>query len=286
MAKQAEQKQSKKRDWLLNWVSRHKVSGIKRRWLVNNLSIVVLLLAILFIVAGAAITGYYYDSLYTSLQSRANTSAKSFTNYMSSSLNDFYRNAEQQTLEFTEKDKIEMQVLNSSGHILYSSTGLVAGTVPATTDVNQCIETRDLASFTGYDPLTEERIMAVTAPVFQKGSDTLIGEVRYVTSLKLLDRQIAHIYLLLGGVALAVLVLIFVTNQFFIHSIVNPALKINELAHQIAKGQYRGPARHGFQRRNGRAVQHAEQHVHRDRPDGEAEERLHLLGIPMSCARP
>ena len=80
--------------------------------------------------------------------------------------------------------------------------------------------------------------MAVTAPVFQKGSDTLIGEVRYVTSLKLLDRQIAHIYLLLGGVALAVLVLIFVTNQFFIHSIVNPALKINELAHQIAKGQY------------------------------------------------
>lgn len=238
MAKQAEQKQSKKRDWLLNWVSRHKVSGIKRRWLVNNLSIVVLLLAILFIVAGAAITGYYYDSLYTSLQSRANTSAKSFTNYMSSSLNDFYRNAEQQTLEFTEKDKIEMQVLNSSGHILYSSTGLVAGTVPATTDVNQCIETRDLASFTGYDPLTEERIMAVTAPVFQKGSDTLIGEVRYVTSLKLLDRQIAHIYLLLGGVALAVLVLIFVTNQFFIHSIVNPALKINELAHQIAKGQY------------------------------------------------
>ena len=114
MAKQAEQKQSKKRDWLLNWVSRHKVSGIKRRWLVNNLSIVVLLLAILFIVAGAAITGYYYDSLYTSLQSRANTSAKSFTNYMSSSLNDFYRNAEQQTLEFTEKDKIEMQVLNSS----------------------------------------------------------------------------------------------------------------------------------------------------------------------------
>ena len=165
MAKQAEQKQSKKRDWLLNWVSRHKVSGIKRRWLVNNLSIVVLLLAILFIVAGAAITGYYYDSLYTSLQSRANTSAKSFTNYMSSSLNDFYRNAEQQTLEFTEKDKIEMQVLNSSGHILYSSTGLVAGTVPATTDVNQCIETRDLASFTGYDPLTEERIMAVTAPV-------------------------------------------------------------------------------------------------------------------------
>ena len=35
------------------WLSRHKMSGIKRRWIVNNMSIVVLLLAIMFIAVGA-----------------------------------------------------------------------------------------------------------------------------------------------------------------------------------------------------------------------------------------
>ena len=80
--------------------------------------------------------------------------------------------------------------------------------------------------------------MAVTAPVFRKNSQDLIGEVRFVTSLKLLDRQVGQIYLMLAGAALAVLLLLTVTNQFFIHSIVNPVLKINELAQKIAQGQY------------------------------------------------
>ena len=220
------------------WLSRHKMSGIKRRWIVNNMSIVVLLLAIMFIAVGAATTNYFYDSLHTSLQSRANSSAKNFSSYMSSTYDEFYGYAQQQITEFSDKDKMEMQVLDSNGLIISSSTGLVAGTVPATNDVNLCIETGEMQSFTGYDPSTEERIMAVTAPVFRKNSQDLIGEVRFVTSLKLLDRQVGQIYLMLAGAALAVLLLLTVTNQFFIHSIVNPVLKINELAQKIAQGQY------------------------------------------------
>lgn len=220
------------------WLSRHKMSGIKRRWIVNNMSIVVLLLAIMFIAVGAATTNYFYDSLHTSLQSRANSSAKNFSSYMSFTYDEFYGYAQQQITEFSDKDKMEMQVLDSNGLIISSSTGLVAGTVPATNDVNLCIETGEMQSFTGYDPSTEERIMAVTAPVFRKNSQDLIGEVRFVTSLKLLDRQVGQIYLMLAGAALAVLLLLTVTNQFFIHSIVNPVLKINELAQKIAQGQY------------------------------------------------
>lgn len=217
---------------------RRRTSGIKRRWLVNNMSIVVILLAVVFIAGGAFATNYYYDSLYNALQSRANTSARTFTTYMSATYNEFYRYAQQQVTEFSDKNKIEMQVLDSNGLIICSSTGLVAGTAPNVSDVNDCIETRQLASFTGYDPRTEERIMAVTAPVFRRGGEDLAGEVRFVSSLKLLDSQVGRIYMMLAGAALAVLLLITVTNQFFIHSIVNPVLKINELAQKIAQGQY------------------------------------------------
>lgn len=217
---------------------RRQSSGIKRRWIVNNMSIVALLLAAMFIMGGAFATNYYYDSLYNALQSRANTSANNFTTYMSATYNEFYRYAQQQVTEFSDKSKMEMQVLDSNGLIISSSTGLVAGTAPAASDVKECIETGKLASFTGYDPRTEERIMAVTAPVFRRGGDALVGEVRFVSSLKLLDSQVSRIYMMLAGAALAELLLITVTNQFFIHSIVNPVLKINELAQKIAQGQY------------------------------------------------
>ena len=217
---------------------RRQSSGIKRRWIVNNMSIVALLLAAMFIMGGAFATNYYYDSLYNALQSRANTSANNFTTYMSATYNEFYRYAQQQVTEFSDKSKMEMQVLDSNGLIISSSTGLVAGTAPAASDVKECIETGKLASFTGYDPRTEERIMAVTAPVFRRGGDALVGEVRFVSSLKLLDSQVSRIYMMLAGAALAELLLITVTNQFFSHSIVNPVLKINELAQKIAQGQY------------------------------------------------
>lgn len=219
-------------------VVRRQSSGIKRRWIVNNMSIVALLLTAMFIMGGAFATNYYYDSLYNALQSRANTSANNFSTYMSATYNEFYRYAQQQVTEFSDKNKMEMQVLDGNGLIIGSSTGLVAGTAPAASDVKDCIETGKLASFTGYDPRTEERIMAVTAPVFRRGGDVLVGEVRFVSSLKLLDSQVGRIYMMLAGAALVVLLLITVTNQFFIHSIVNPVLKINELAKKIAQGQY------------------------------------------------
>lgn len=212
-------------------------SGTKRRWLVNNLSIVVLLLVVLFVSVGAATTNYYYDSLYSSLQSRANSNAKYLNRYMSSTYNEFYHNAAQLTMDFSDKDKMEMQVIDTYGRVMFSSTGLLAGSVPATPDVEQCLATKTIASYTGFDPLTQERIMAVTAPVFQYNGN-LIGTVRFATSLKIVDKQVRNIYLILFCAATAVFLLIFVTNQFFIHSIVNPVLKINELAKKIAQGQY------------------------------------------------
>ena len=169
---------------------RRRSSGIKRRWIVNNMSIVALLLAALFIMGGAFAANYYYDSLYNALKSRANTNANNFTTYMSATYNEFYRYAQQQATEFSDKNKMEMQVLDSNGLIISSSTGLVAGTAPAVSDVKDCIETGKLASFTGYDPRTEERIMAVTAPVFRRGGDVLVGEVRFVSSLRSEERRV------------------------------------------------------------------------------------------------
>lgn len=97
--------------------------------------------------------------------------------------------------------------------------------------------------FTGRDPLSDERVMSVTAPLLSSRGD-LVGGVRFISSLRVVERQI---WIIIGVSLLACLVfLIFVvaSNSYFIRSIVDPVLKINNIAKEIAAGRYgRAPAK-------------------------------------------
>ncbi len=228
----APQETGKKKRARMPWIS----SGIKRRWIVNNVSVVVAMILLLLVTVGVATTSYYYNSVRASLVSRTNT-AKQINQYMSSSYDQFYSYADRLVQDFSDRDKIEMQIIDIYGRIMFSSTGLTAGFIPSTSDVADCIATQETSDFVGYDLLTEERVMAVTAPVFYQ-SGQMIGMVRYVTSLKLLEDQLRGVWLALAGCGVLLIGLIIVSNQFFIRSIVNPVLKINDLARKIAGGQY------------------------------------------------
>ena len=211
--------------------------GIKRRWFLNNVSVV--LFAMFFIVAVAAVslTYYYYASVENSLSTRANTTSKYLNRYLSSSYTEFYEYSKRMVEDFSLADKVEMQVLDESGRVMFSSTGLTAGTVPSTGEVELAFSSGDSRSFDGYDLTTDEKVMAVTAPVYYQ-SGRLIGGVRYVTSLKLLDSQLIKIYLVLLAFLVVLAVTIIVSNSFFLRSIINPVLQINDLAKKITGGQY------------------------------------------------
>ena len=211
-------------------------NGIKRRWLINNISVVLAAVFVLVILSAAAITGYYYDSVRASLLSRTST-AKYLNRYMSSTYDEFYYFSNQLVQEFADRDRIEMQVIDVYGRIMFSSAGLSAGFVPGTSDISRCIDTKETTVFTGFDGLTGERVMSVAAPViYQNGR--VIGVVRYVSSLRLLDKQLGYIYLGLAVGGTLLMGLVVVSNRFFLRSIVNPVLRINEFAQTIAGGHY------------------------------------------------
>lgn len=212
--------------------------GIKRRWLVNNLSVIAIVVVCVFALGSVLVSNYYTGSVRSSLLSRASTTSKIINQYMSESYDAFYYYASTLVNDFSDKDKIEMQVIDRYGRVMFSSTGLSAGFVPTADDVGQAINTGVTAVFVGDDKLTGEHIMAVTAPIYAGDGNAFIGAVRYVTSLKLLDRQLTRLNAVLALGAAAIVLLIMATNQFFIRSIVNPVLQINDLARRIAKGQY------------------------------------------------
>lgn len=211
--------------------------GIKRRWLVNNLSVIAALVVLIFLLGSFALENYYTASVRSSLQNRAQASARLINQYMSDSYDDFYYYTYNLVNDFSDKDKLELQIIDRNGRVMFSSTGLSAGFVPTADDVSEAINTASISVFDGEDKLTGEHIMAVTAPIYNSNS-LFIGGVRYVTGMKLLDAQVMRMNIWLAVGALTVLAMVLITNQFFIRSIVNPMLQINDLAKRIAKGQY------------------------------------------------
>ena len=212
-------------------------SGIRRRWFINNMSVVILILLLVGALVAMFCTYYFYASVQTRLEREADTTSKYLNRYFSSSYSAFYEYGRNLVQSFSLADKMEIQILDESGKVMVSSSGLTAGFTPETDEIARAYANNRVETYTGYDMLTEEKVMASTAPVYYRNG-RLIGAVRCVTSLQVLDAQLGQIYLwVILAVALLVALIIF-SNSFFLRSIVGPVLHINEFAKKITGGQY------------------------------------------------
>jgi len=212
-------------------------SGIRRRWFFNNISVVLLMLFLAAAIVAVFSTYYFYASVENQLESQVNNTSRSLNSYFSSSYNEFYEYSRSMVQNFSLADKVELQVLDEAGKIMFSSNGLTAGFIPDTDEIRRAFESGEVQTYAGYDRLTEEKVMAATAPVYYR-SGRIIGAVRCVSSLQVLDRQLLLIYLwAFLAVALLTALIIF-SNSFFLRSIVTPVLHINEFAKKITGGQY------------------------------------------------
>ena len=215
----------------------HSPGGIKGRWMMNSLSFVLVILAAVVILVSVGVSGYYYATVRDNLVSRATTSADTFRKYFTDTYDQFYAQAENTIGTFQEQDKFEQQFLDASGRVLLSTSGLSAGGMASTEDATQALSTQKTSVYTGRDPLSDERVMSVTTPLLSSSGD-LIGGVRFITSLRIVERQI---WIIIGIALLACLIflmLVVASNSYFVKSIVDPVLKINSIAKEIAAGRY------------------------------------------------
>ena len=79
--------------------------------------------------------------------------------------------------------------------------------------------------------------MAVSTPVRYIDGE-VIGVLRYVTSLRVADRQILWVVVLAVLIGAVFITLILLSNKFFIRSILDPVLDITATAKRIAAGSY------------------------------------------------
>lgn len=213
-----------------------KVKGIRKRWMLNSISAV--LIIVLFAVAAfsAAITSYFYSTMSIGLNSRITSALPYFSSVKSRS--EYYQSASNYVQNFTEKNRLELQIINPSGSIYESTNDLtISGSYPNTPDVTGAIEERKQSSWSGTAPVTGERIMSVSAPIVSRNG-TLIGVIRMVTSLSRADIQVVKIVAAALAVGATIVLLVYFSNLYFVRSIVEPVTAVTDTAKRIAAGSY------------------------------------------------
>lgn len=164
---------------------------------------------------------YCYSNLRVGLEEKAKTTTDFFGSYISQSYNEYYQSCIRFAQNFEEKNYLELQFISTSGKIVASSYGQWAGEAPETTDVAEAIATREIASFRGRNPSTGERIMAVSSPMIYSNGE-VIGVLRYVTSLRNVDKQISMAIWLAVLVGVFIISFVLYSSRFFIRSILEP----------------------------------------------------------------
>jgi signal transduction histidine kinase len=120
---------------------------------------------------------------------------------------------------------------------MISTSTITSGTTPNTPDISDAVESKKISSWVGRRSSTDERIMAASAPMIYTDGE-VVGVMRYVTSLRLVDKQVFLNVLAVIGVGLIVLLLVFVLNLVFIRSVITPVSEITKVTKRITDGSY------------------------------------------------
>ena len=213
------------------------VRGIRNRWLRNSFLAVLIAVFAIVAILDSILISYYYNSMRNGMLTKAKTVSDFFTSYATTE-SEYLEMAGYYIADFDEKDKMELQFLTveEETSVYLSSYGLTAGSRPHTSDIDEAIQTGVISDWSGKDPSTGERIMAVSAPILSNGE--VKGVMRLVTSLRLVDRQIVLISVLVLLIGLLLVVLTYLLNMMFVRSIIQPMAGLTETAKRIASGYY------------------------------------------------
>ncbi len=214
-----------------------KISGLRKRWLINTIGVIFALGMVCVMGVTAVFAAYYYTNMESDLRGRAETTTDFFADYLNQNYKDFYQSCITYAQTFEDKNNLELQFINNAGQIVASSYGQWAGESPTTSEIQEAVSTRGPRPFLGKDPVTGEHIMAVSSPMIYSNGE-VIGVLRFVTSTKLVNRQVLSVGLTCFAVLMVILAIVWLTSGYYLRSIMTPVAEITEKAKRIANGSY------------------------------------------------
>ncbi|MBQ7101529.1 MAG: HAMP domain-containing histidine kinase, partial [Clostridia bacterium] len=158
-----------------------------------------------------------------------------FSNYIGTGDDTFVSGAINFVENFSDKDMMDVWVIDSSGRPVVSSSGFEIQDNMSMPDYDLAVSSDTNKVFWTGRLSNGEKVMAVTAALADSNG-RVRGAIRYISSLEDVDKTLLTITFFISLLAVSVMLLVLATGSFFIRSIVRPVLHINETAKEIAKG--------------------------------------------------
>ncbi|OPZ20525.1 MAG: Alkaline phosphatase synthesis sensor protein PhoR [Firmicutes bacterium ADurb.BinA205] len=208
--------------------------SITKRWIINNLGIVVMALLIISMAIVYAIQNYFYVSARQYLISKLNAVTSVLSIHSQDSSANF--SAEMRTMleTFNEKDKIELMAINSKGRVVLTSSGFSPDADDIMPDYVQAMESGEGSKV--YRLQGGEKVLAVSVPISSINSE--YSSVRMVTSMTEIDNTIKTYILAVAVVFMTIILVIITIGLYFAGSIVKPIRQISGIARKFAMGDF------------------------------------------------
>lgn len=213
--------------------------SISRRWFVNTIGIVLLVLVVSILTLSAMVRSSTYSGIEQALTGRVDEllnwlSTSSGGNRSASEFNAITRDYIER---FPDKNEMEIMALNRSGRVFTTSTGFEPDQDQEMPDYEAALQSEDNAGKWVGELNTGEKVMAITR-VVRDENGSVTGSVRYLVSLERADLQNSRVILILILVGVFIMLLIMFSGFYFIRSILRPVQQVSAGAEQIAKGDF------------------------------------------------
>ncbi len=216
---------------------RRKGSGkntITRRWMVNNLGLIVMLLMVIVLAVVYALQNYYYSSAKQYLNTKLNSVTSVMTRYSQDADVNFSAELRSTIENFSDKDKMELMAIDSKGRVILTSSGFAADETVQMPDYDSLMDGGE-GYWTGR--INGEKIMAVSTDI--SAISTEYNAIRVITSLRNIDSAMGtYVAVIAVGCGLIIMLLL-ITGNYFVNSIVKPITVINEATKKFAKGDFK-----------------------------------------------
>ncbi len=212
------------------------VTKTEKKWLIKSLVSMLLILLIITVASTVFIHNYYYKSVQYLLDGSANGVSGYFSNFVGLSA-DFDSSAYSYAQNFQNKDKIELTVFDYNGDPIINSAGFVLYDANKAPDYSIAKQSDNGYGMFAGKTDSDEKIMAVTQ-IIKNSNGELIGSVRYVTSLKHVDREIVFFVALISFICVVAVLFVTVVVFRYIRRLIRPLDEVVDTANLVAQGYF------------------------------------------------
>ena len=210
--------------------------GINKRWLINTFGVVLAIIVLLVITLSVAVHSLCYNTVEGALVSRCEELGSVFPEYTAENTESFMSKATAYASNFEYKDEMEVEVIDSTGHITATSTGIEADNEVISGYDDAAKAENGLSRFVGRSS-SGEKVMAYVR-VIRNAQGKELGAIRYVSSLRNADSKVLIYTLIASAVGLIIIVVVGLSGYYFIRSIIKPVQEMTDTARRIAQGDF------------------------------------------------